>query len=158
MGEPNKLSIEGETPEQALDRITKLAETLEASSRVKKAVEALTEPQCRKELFAVETFWPFSIFDLDRYSKCNKPEVFSGTVRARRYRMSVEEIVESDEVILERLLALWNGTHNIHHKEPLAYEAKKYGHVFDNGKLRPFNEAELAAQQAEAKKLKRKRK
>lgn len=57
------------------------------------------------------------------------PSCFNDVVRVRRYRVSVEEIVEAPEVIQERLTKLYAGTTNMHHRLTLRTFAAKYGYV-----------------------------
>lgn len=55
------------------------------------------------------------------------PSVGNGKVSVRRYRVTVEELEEPVEIIRERILALWKGSTNHHHWEPLRAAAAKVG-------------------------------
>lgn len=56
-----------------------------------------------------------------------EPSSFNGTVEVRRYRVTVEEIPEPDDVIAARLTKLWEECANHHHWRPLRHEAAKIG-------------------------------
>lgn len=51
-----------------------------------------------------ETYQPSTI----RPNGITNPKVFNGFCLVRKYKVTVEEIKEPDEVITERLLDLWN--------------------------------------------------
>ena len=57
----------------------------------------------------------------------DEPSCFNGIVSVKRYRVTVEEIAEPDEVIVARLKKLWEECNNQHHMGPLRAAAKKYG-------------------------------
>ena len=49
-------------------------------------------------------------------------------LRVKKYRITVEEIDEPDEVICQRLQELWDNTTNWHHADRLITAAQKYGY------------------------------
>jgi hypothetical protein len=57
----------------------------------------------------------------------SRPDCFNGVVRLRRYRITVEPIDESNDVLAERLRQLWRATSNHHHYDVLKREAKSLG-------------------------------
>lgn len=65
------------------------------------------------------------------------PSCFNGMVNVRKYRVTAELIDEPDEIIRERIQKLWDECKNIHHREPLRKEAKKYGLDLDLRKAQP---------------------
>ena len=55
-----------------------------------------------------------------------EPSCFNGIISVRRYRVTVEEIQEPDEVIAARILKLMAENNNHHHTYPLQIALKKY--------------------------------
>jgi hypothetical protein len=74
----------------------------------------------------LETFQELGSYDLSRLEQ-SYPSVGNGNVRVRRYRVTVERIDESVDVIHARLLKLWHASDNHHEWSPLRAEAAKYG-------------------------------
>ena len=56
-----------------------------------------------------------------------EPSCFNGTVEVRKYKVTVELVEETDEVIRERIQLMWDKIDNHHHRTPLRREAAKYG-------------------------------
>jgi len=83
-----------------------------------------------KKIVTLETFSKINNFVL-RQIESNQPSCFNGMVRVRKYRITVEEIVEDDEVIRERIQKLWDNCANHHHWEPLKVAAKEVGLVLE---------------------------
>ena len=50
------------------------------------------------------------------------------SLRVKKYRVTIEEIDEPDEVICQRLQYLWDNTTNHHHADRLISAAQKYGY------------------------------
>ena len=59
--------------------------------------------------------------------KQDEPSCFNGMVRVKRYRVTVEEIKEPDEVIVARLQKMWDNCTNHHNRDPLVTAASSYG-------------------------------
>lgn len=73
-----------------------------------------------------ETFRRMGTYD--QMQLCEKePSCFNGQVNIRKYRVTVETIDESKEVLAERLLKLWRECDNHHHWLPLQTVAKDLG-------------------------------
>lgn len=49
-------------------------------------------------------------------------------LRVKKYRVTIEEIDDPDEVICQRLQELWDNTTNYHHAAMLRDAAEKYGY------------------------------
>lgn len=64
-------------------------------------------------------------------SRQRSPLVGNGSVSIRRYRITVELIDESKEVLAERLRMLWRGTTNGYDQDTLLREAKRLGVELD---------------------------
>ena len=77
-------------------------------------------------------FETFRLFD--RYQQRaltrDEPSVFNGVVEVKRYRVTVEEIQEPEEVICARLQRLWDENENFHNSRDLLRIAREYGYRF----------------------------
>lgn len=56
------------------------------------------------------------------------PSCFNGIVRFRKYKVTIEEIIEPNEVLAERIQKLWDESTNYHHAEPLRRAAISIGY------------------------------
>jgi hypothetical protein len=75
---------------------------------------------------------PFTTFRepsnyLTEQLKQEEPSCFNGIVRIRKFKITIEEIEEPKEVLVERLRKLWRESDNMHHWKPLKNEAEKLG-------------------------------
>lgn len=57
----------------------------------------------------------------------NEPSCVNSNIQIRRYRVTVTEIEEPKEVLIERLQKLWRTCDNTHHFQPMRYQAKQLG-------------------------------
>lgn len=73
-----------------------------------------------------ETFREISDYTIDNLTFEN-PSCFNGDVRVIKYKVTIEKIEESIEVIQKRIQKLWDECDNWHHREPLRRIGKKYG-------------------------------
>jgi hypothetical protein len=62
-------------------------------------------------------------------------DVFNREVHVRRWRITVETIEETDDVIYARLLDLWERSANFHEWEPLRDAAKALGRELPSDRL-----------------------
>lgn len=76
-----------------------------------------------------ETFKKFSFFEQNTMAQ-NQPSCFNGFVRFKKYKITIEEVEESDQVYAERLQKLWDDSDNHHDYEPLVKAAKSIGYKF----------------------------
>jgi hypothetical protein len=80
----------------------------------------------KKNPIVIETFRP-----VDYYYQCQleqkHPSVGNDHVRVRRYRITVEEIEESPEVLGRRVQDLWDYCNNHHEWLPLRAAARNCG-------------------------------
>lgn len=61
--------------------------------------------------------------------KKDEPCAFNGIVEVQKYRVTIETVDESVQVIHERLQKLWDECDNYHHHwEPLKQAAARYGY------------------------------
>lgn len=79
----------------------------------------------------IETFKRPGYHDIRQYvdSPFDAPWCHNDSVGVRRYRITIELIEETEEVLAERVLSLWRGAANFRQVEPLRAEAAKYGLV-----------------------------
>ena len=75
-----------------------------------------------------ETFQPLDSWREDQMTK-KEPWCFNMGVGIRKYRITVEEVEESKEVLEARLRKLWRECDNHHHWQPLQAVAKQIGIV-----------------------------
>jgi len=75
----------------------------------------------------LETFHRVGDWDLNRLTE-NGHSIFNGVVSLRRYRITVEEIVEPKEVLTARLQDLWDRSDNHHEWGPLKCTAHGLGY------------------------------
>ena len=74
----------------------------------------------------IETYADIAGYALNAMAKF-VPSCFNGVVSVKRYRITVEEIDEPQEVIAERLQKLWDESDNHHHYGPLKIYAQAAG-------------------------------
>jgi hypothetical protein len=79
---------------------------------------------------AFDFFGAPSYFDLMQYEG-KSPSCFNGNVKVERYRVTFERVDEPDDLVRERLVALWRASDNHHHVGPLRAKAAKYGLKLD---------------------------
>ena len=75
---------------------------------------------------------PNNIFDYYNIIINNTPTSFNGFVRFKKYKITIEEINESKEILCKRLEKLWCEEKNYHQYKPLQEEAKKLKYKFKN--------------------------
>ena len=81
----------------------------------------------KNNIISFETFK-----DIDDYHQRNltqeNPSCSNGMVRIRKYKVTIELIEESNEVLGERLQKMWDECDNRHNWEPLQNTAKIIGY------------------------------
>lgn len=87
-----------------------------------KAKAVCTEPTVR----VIETFRAVGDYEAGNL-KQDAPSCFNGIVRVKRYRITIEEIEEPNEVIKARIQQLCDESKNHHDWCPLQIAAHKYG-------------------------------
>lgn len=73
-----------------------------------------------------ETFRKIGAYEIGNL-RFDHPSCFNGSVSVKKYRVTIEEVEETEETVKERLKELWAGCNNHHHWDPLRREAEKYG-------------------------------
>jgi hypothetical protein len=84
--------------------------------------------------YAFETYWRPKPYDIDRMIN-GAPHVWNGEVSVRRWRVIVEPVEESVEVLYARLLDLWERSHNMHEYGPLQAAAREIGRELPSDRL-----------------------
>jgi len=74
-----------------------------------------------------ETFRTLSSYDISNIKK-DEPSSFNGNIEFRKYKVTVEPVDESFEILSERLQTMWNKCNNYHHRNPLKAAAKSIGY------------------------------
>lgn len=57
-----------------------------------------------------------------------EPSCFNGNVNIRKYKITIEPVEESNEILAERLQKLWDECDNHHHWTPLENASKQIGY------------------------------
>lgn len=76
---------------------------------------------------SIETFRDVRGYSLHSLM-AHEPSCFNGYVCIRKYRVTVEEIDEPNEVLAARLQGLWDRADNHHHMRPLKAVAAQLGY------------------------------
>jgi hypothetical protein len=85
----------------------------------------------QNEKIVLETFKSIGSYEIMNLTK-NEPSCFNGLVSIKKYRITIEQINESNEVLAERLQKLWDECNNHHHVQPLRNAAESIGYIFIN--------------------------
>lgn len=80
--------------------------------------------------FDLTTFFPPSASNVQPKRQF---DVFNGYVSVEKYRVRVELVEESREVICARLQELWDTTQNSHHWAPLKEKAAEFNYELKGG-------------------------
>jgi hypothetical protein len=73
-----------------------------------------------------ETFRKIGSLEVEQM-KGQEPSCWKSAVSIRKYRVTIEEVPEPDEVLIDRLQKLWKKTTNYRDWEPLQAEAERLG-------------------------------
>ena len=73
------------------------------------------------------TFRDIGAFEINQIRQ-DQPSCCNGIVRVRQYRVTVELVDEYLDVIIARLQKMFDETTNIHHRQSLIEEARKYNY------------------------------
>jgi len=74
-----------------------------------------------------ETFKKLSSYDISNIKK-EEPSSFNGIIEFRKYKVTVEPVDETFEILSSRLQAMWDKCDNFHHWNPLKAAAKSIGY------------------------------
>lgn len=74
-----------------------------------------------------ETFRKIDTYEINGLTQ-KEPSCFNGDVRIHKYKVIVEPINESKEILAERLQKLWDECDNTHHWTPLKNAANRIGY------------------------------
>lgn len=85
--------------------------------------------------YAFETYWRPKPYVVNTVLKEGHPSVGNDEVNVRRWRVIIEPVEESTEVLYARLLDLWERSHNMHEYGPLRAAARKIGRELPQDRL-----------------------
>ena len=74
-----------------------------------------------------ETFRSIGSYEIGNLTK-KEPTLFNGDVRIKKYKITIEEVIEPQEVYEQRIQELWDKCDNMHHYTPIKNTAKKLGY------------------------------
>lgn len=83
--------------------------------------------KAKSKIQSIETFRDVGLWELSNLTQ-NEPSCHNGSIRVRKFRVTIEPIDEPNEIIAERLQALWDTSDNHHEYEPLRRYAKSIGY------------------------------
>lgn len=81
----------------------------------------------KSDIVSFETFRKPSSYDISHIKK-DEPSSFNGDIEFKKYKITIEPIDESFEVLSERLQIMWDVCDNFHHWNPLKMSAKSIGY------------------------------
>jgi hypothetical protein len=79
------------------------------------------------DIISFETFKTIGSFEISNIKR-DEPSSFNGAIEFRKYKITVEPIDESFEILSERLQTMWDNCDNYHHWRPLKEAAKSIGY------------------------------
>ena len=82
-------------------------------------------------IISFETFRKIGIYEQSNLLS-KEPSCLNGNVSIRKYKITIEPIEESNEILSERLQKLWDECDNSHHCTPLIKAAKQIGYELQN--------------------------
>lgn len=82
---------------------------------------------------SIETFKQFGSYELNEWT-WNTPSVWNGVVSVRKYRVTIEEIID-EEAERDRVRKLWRESDNHHHYAPLRAVAESFGMELDSSEF-----------------------
>jgi hypothetical protein len=99
---------------------------METKTSKQQKTKALNIPVVSSSV-SFETFKILSSYDISNIKK-DAPSSFNGDIEFRKYKVTVEPVDESFEVLSERLQTMWDKCDNFHHCSPLKSAAKSIGY------------------------------
>lgn len=95
------------------------------SKKHKKPADA--KPLLADSIISFDTFRKIGLYEQHNLQS-KEPSCFNGNVSIRKYKVTIEPIEESNEVLAERLQKLWDECDNHHHWTPLKNAALQIGY------------------------------
>ena len=78
-----------------------------------------------------ETFRNIGSYEIGNMTH-KEPSSFNGEVRIKKYKVTIEESIEPQEVYEQRIQDLWDRCDNMHHYTPIKKMAEKIGYELKN--------------------------
>jgi len=75
-----------------------------------------------------ETFRNIGGYEISNLT-AKEPSAFNGEIRIKKYKVTIEEIIEPQEVYEQRIQELWDKCDNHHHWKPIESAAKGIGYT-----------------------------
>jgi hypothetical protein len=108
-------------------------------TKVKPKTKTATDakPVLADSIISFDTFRKIGLYEQHNLQS-KKPSCINGDVSVHRYKVTIELIEESNEVLAERLQKLWDECDNYHHWTPLKNAAIQIGYELNGiaGSLR----------------------
>ena len=77
-----------------------------------------------KQILSFETFKEIGSYEIGNLTH-KEPSSFNGNIRIKKYKVTIEEIIEPKEVYEQRIQDLWDKCNNLHHWKPIHDKAKQ---------------------------------
>ena len=85
------------------------------------------KPVLADSIISFDTFRKIGLYEQHNLQS-KEPSCFNGSVSIRKYKVTIEPIEESNDILAERLQKLWDECDNHHHWTPLKNAAKQIGY------------------------------
>lgn len=99
---------------------------MKKKTAIKKKSNNGSQSNVTSNIISFDTFREFGSYDITGM-KNNEPSCFNSRVRVKKFKVTIEQIEEPNEVYAERLNKLWRECDNHHHYHPLLGTAKEMG-------------------------------
>lgn len=92
------------------------------------------------KIIEFETFSQIDYWEIGNLER-KEPTSFNGSVNFKKYKVTIEEVIEPDEVYAKRIQKLWDECDNHHQWTPLKKAADSIGYILTGevGKNRKRN-------------------
>ena len=87
-----------------------------------------TKPHVASSTVSFETFRNIGTYETMNLKK-SEPSCFNGMVNFKKYKVTIEEVLEPVEIYQERLQKMWDECDNYHHWQPLKQAANSIGYT-----------------------------
>ena len=89
-----------------------------------KKKQSKTKPVLADSIISFDTFRKIGLYEQHNL-KSKEPYCFNENVSIRKYKVTIEPIEESNDILAERLQKLWDECDNRHHWVPLRNAARQ---------------------------------
>jgi|SRR5688572_1059733 len=91
-------------------------------------MEDLSKMDKKTDKIEFETFRQIGSWEIGNLER-KEPTSFNGSVNFKKYKVTIEEVIEPNEVYAKRIQKLWDECDNNHHWTPLKQAANSVGYI-----------------------------